>query len=135
LIIFPESDSDTRRLRLLLDEDSQAKTLRNHLRAAGHDVLTVSEADLVAHEDAEVLAFARQEKRILLTRNCDDFLTLHRANPDHSGIFAVYEDRDLSKNMSYASMVQAIANLISVMSESDSDLITEQFVVLNTWNY
>ena len=39
-------------LRLLLDEDSQAKYLVNLLQIAGHDVLTVNEADLMTQSDS-----------------------------------------------------------------------------------
>jgi predicted nuclease of predicted toxin-antitoxin system len=54
-------------MRLLLDEDSQWKRLVRLLRDVGHDVQTVTEAGLIARPDAEVLAFARQESRVLLT--------------------------------------------------------------------
>lgn len=60
-------------LRLLLDEDSQAKYLVNLLRAAGHDVVTVKEAGLGSRLDTVILDYASQELRVLLTRNCEDF--------------------------------------------------------------
>lgn len=40
-------------LRLLLDEDTQAKYLINLLRVAGHDVFTVQEANVTSRADAE----------------------------------------------------------------------------------
>ena len=55
-------------LRLLLDEDSQAKKLVNLLRQAGHDILTVNQTGLMGKPDSMVLDRARQEDRILLTR-------------------------------------------------------------------
>ena len=55
-------------MRLLVDEDSQSKRLVHLLREAGHDVLTVAEVGLKAHEDAEVFAFAKREERVVLTR-------------------------------------------------------------------
>jgi predicted nuclease of predicted toxin-antitoxin system len=60
----------------LLDEDSQGKRLIELLRNAGHDIITVSEAGLERKPDSFVLDYARQERRVLLTRNCDDFHTL-----------------------------------------------------------
>lgn len=117
-------------LRLLLDEDSQAKYLVNLLKVAGHDVVTVNEASLASRSDANVLDYARQEQRVLLTRNCDDFHELHQANPKHSGILAIYQNSDSSKNMNYQTIVKAIANL-----EIANFYLENQFVILNQWNY
>lgn len=117
-------------LRLLVDEDTQAHLLVEMLRAGGHDVLTVSEADLTAKLDQTVLNFARSQQRVLLTRNCDDFSRLHEANPNHSGILAVYQDADLKKAMNYAAIVRAIANL-----ESTGLPLSGQFIVLNQYNW
>lgn len=115
---------------MLLDEDSQAKYLVNLLQAVGHDVATVNTLDLMNRPDSVVLDAARQNERVLLTRNCDDFHQLHQANPEHSGILAVYQDSDPAKNMSYKNIVEAIANL-----ESVEYALRNQFVILNEWNY
>lgn len=117
-------------LRLLVDEDTQAKRLVKLLRGAGHDVLTVEEAGLEAHPDTQVLEHARRQNRMVLTRNCEDFRALHEAGPQHPGICAVYEDRDASKNMSRSAIVRALANL-----EASGLELGGQFVVLNAWNY
>lgn len=117
-------------IKLLLDEDSQAKYLINLLRSANRDLITVAEAGLGSCSDATVLDYARQQKRVLLTRNCDDFEMLNRLNPVHSGIIAVYQNPDSSKNMSYQSIVNAIANL-----ETAGYVLENQFVILNQWNY
>ena len=70
-------------LKLLIDEDSQAKRLVNLLQSAGHDVITVNEAGLMSKPDSVVLDYAIHKERVLLTRNCDDFQTLHKINPNH----------------------------------------------------
>ncbi len=115
---------------MLLDEDSQAKYLVNLLQSAGHDVVTVKAINLTNRPDSVVLDFARQDERILLTRNCNDFQELHQLNSVHSGILAVYQDADPAKNMSYQEIVKAIANL-----ETAEYILQSQFVVLNQWNY
>jgi predicted nuclease of predicted toxin-antitoxin system len=117
-------------LRLLVDEDTQAKWLVNLLRSAGHDVVTVPEANLAAELDPRVLEYAQREDRILLTRNCEDFRALHHAQAQHAGIVAIYQDRDPDKNMSYAAIVRALANL-----EASGLELTGQFVVLNAWSF
>jgi predicted nuclease of predicted toxin-antitoxin system len=115
---------------MLLDEDSQARYLVNLLQAAGHDVVTVNTIGLMNHPDSVVLDFAKQDERVVLTRNCDDFQELHQLNPVHSGILVVYQDFDPAKNMSYQKIVQEIANL-----EAAEFALRNQFVVLNQWNY
>jgi predicted nuclease of predicted toxin-antitoxin system len=117
-------------LSLLIDEDTQAKLLVDLLRGAGHDVVTVQEVTLMAEPDIRVLDHARRESRLLLTRNCDDFRVLHRAQPEHAGIIAIYQDQDSSKNMSYVAVVRALGNL-----EASGLDPAGQFVVLNAWNY
>lgn len=117
-------------MRLLVDEDSQARTLLRLLDAAAHDVLTADAAGLNAMADAEVLARATRDGRVLLTRNCGDFRSLHEETDGHPGILAVFQDADLSKNMSYSEIVRAIGNV-----ESSGMELGGQFVVLNAWRW
>jgi len=117
-------------LTLLLDEDSQAKYLVKLLIEADHRVLTVNQAGIMGNSDMKVLEYACQHNRILLTRNCDDFQLLHQTNPQHSGILAVYQNAEISKNMSYKAIVRAIHNL-----ETSGLNLVGQFVVLNQWHY
>lgn len=95
-------------MRLLIDEDAQAKWLVNLLRQAEHDVETVSEAGLSGREDAAVLDYTRQTYRLLLTYNCDDFKILHDQQVSHAGILAIYDESDSSKNLTYSEIVRAI---------------------------
>ncbi len=115
-------------LKILVDEDSQAKALVSRLRRSGHDVLTVNETGLASLSDEQVLDRARAEGRVLLTRNCADFQELHAQDPDHTGILAVHEDRDPSKHMSYADIVSAVAKV-----EASSFPLERAFLVLNAW--
>jgi predicted nuclease of predicted toxin-antitoxin system len=117
-------------LRLLLDEDSQAKYLVNLLKSAGYDVLTGNEANMTKRPDRFVLNYAIVEQRVLLTRNCADFLELHQLNPVHPGILAVYQDAETKKNMSYQLIIQAIGNI-----KAAEFSLENQFVILNQWNY
>jgi len=117
-------------LRLLVDEDTQDARLVSVLRQEAHDVLTVNEAGLPGQADSVVLAHAFQERRIVLTMNCRDFLELHEAAVAHAGIIGIYKDRDPRKNMTFAAMSTALANLIDSGWE-----FSGQFVVLNAWNY
>ncbi len=117
-------------LKLLIDEDSQAKLLITLLKNAAHGVMTVSDAGLSGQPDEVVFDYARKEGRLILTRNYDDFQLLHIANPGHSGILVVCENNDPSKDMSFKTIVKAIANLEAAMIP-----LTNQFIALNYWNY
>ncbi len=117
-------------LRLLLDEDSQAKRLVTVLEEAGHEVVTINEVGLAGSSDDIVLDYARGKNMILLTQNCDDFEELHYINSNHPGILAVYSNADRSKNMSFKMIVKAIANIEAAYIPLDN-----QFVSLNHWNY
>ena len=62
----------------------------------GHNVLTTRDAGK-ANEgipDEEVLAFAIAEKRAVLTYNRQDFIRLHRLNPEHEGIIVCTDNPD-----------------------------------------
>lgn len=117
-------------MKLLIDEDSQGDALVKRLRQSGHDVLTVNEAGLASSPDAIVFALARSERRVLLTRNVDDFEALHDAEADHAGILAEYQNRNRGKNMTADAITRAIANL-----EASGLDIAGQFLALNAWNY
>ncbi len=76
------------------------------LRRLGCDVLTSQEAGKAnrAVPDAEVLAFATEHGRTLLTINRFDFLRLHRRDPDHAGMILCSQDPDvLGQGLAYSS--------------------------------
>ena len=68
-----------------------------YLREIGHDVLTSYEAGNANQRvsDAEVLTFAAQARRILLTNNRRDFIELHEVSPNHAGIIVCTQHADL----------------------------------------
>lgn len=68
------------------------------LQHLGHDVLTSKMAGNANKgiPDEEVLSFAIDEKRIVLTFNYQHFKRLHRFVSQHFGIIICTEDRDYS---------------------------------------
>lgn len=115
-------------LRLLLDEDSQAKLLVSMLGDAEFDLVTVAGAGLEALDDLDVLTWAIDNRRTILTRNCDDFRAVLAANPNHSGVIAIYSERDATTNMSYRAIVDAVKALAAAGFPLDG-----QFIALNAW--
>jgi predicted nuclease of predicted toxin-antitoxin system len=115
-------------LRILVDEDSQARSQLNVLRGDGHDVVAVGELDKNGTPDSEVFELAQLLERMLLTHNTEDFHELHRERPEHRGIMAVFRDADPRKNMSHAHVAAAIRQL-----EASGVAIAGDFHVLNHW--
>lgn len=68
------------------------------LRCLGHDVLTTAESGQAgqAIPDAEVLAFAMAERRVVLTLNRRHFIRLHHATPQHPGMVVCTYDPDFT---------------------------------------
>lgn len=117
-------------LRLYLDDSAYAKELVSRLRAAGHDVQTPVEAGTRGLHDPVHLRHAIAQRRVLLTRNPDDFEDLHREVATHPGIVSIYQDNDATRDMSYAEIVRALGNL-----ESSGIVLENGFHILNAWRY
>jgi uncharacterized protein with PIN domain len=71
--------------------------IARYLRQMGHDVLTSHEAGKANQciPDEEVLAFASESGRILLTLNRWDFIVLHTKSSQHAGIVVCTQNPDL----------------------------------------
>ncbi|MBE9055692.1 DUF5615 family PIN-like protein [Sphaerospermopsis sp. LEGE 08334] len=82
-------------VRLYADENFPLEIVRQ-LRQYQYDVLTSHEAGKANQgiPDDEVLVFATQEKRVLLTLNRDDFIAFHQSGISHAGIIICKDDRD-----------------------------------------
>ena len=90
------------------------------LRRLGHNVLTSLDAGRAnaSVPDAEVLAFAVAERRILLSHNRRHFLHLHRHRAaDHAGIVLCTFDSD------FARQAERIHETIMAASELSNQLI------------
>ena len=84
--------------RLYADEQFPKK-VSEKLRTIGHDVLTVQEAGNanLGIPDDEVLAFAVNDNRAVITLNRQDFIRLHKSNPKHRGIIVCTNDDDRTR--------------------------------------
>lgn len=100
-------------LAIYLDDCAFSHRLRQLLVEAGHRVQIPAEVapSLRGVADDTHFAHARATQQSILTYNAADFLRLHQQHSDHYGILAVYQDNDPAKDMTYADIVRAIANL------------------------
>lgn len=121
---------------LYLDDCSNSDLLAELLRQAGHRVVrpTDEEVDLSGEDDDVHFAFAAADGLAILTKNPADFKALHDLDPRHSGILAVYQDNDPSRDMSNPDIVRAIRNLEEAALQGGLPIAGE-FHTLNDWRY
>lgn len=119
-------------LALYLDDCAFSYALKRLLVDAGHDVETPADVEppLTGADDRAHFDHACATSRAMLTFNARDFLGLHRETPEHPGILVVYKDNDLTRDMDYAAIVRAIANL-----ESTGVDVARGFWVLNVYRW
>jgi len=100
--------------------ENVAAQLVNKLRELGHDVLTSFEAGKAnaAVPDAEVLAFATAENRILVSYNRRHFLRLHQHRAgDHGGMVLCSVDLD------FEDQAQRIHEAVTSAGEMKNNLL------------
>ncbi|MFA0740031.1 MAG: hypothetical protein DFNUSKGM_000127 [Candidatus Fervidibacter sacchari] len=117
---------------IYLDDDLDKNLLIASLRREGWMVVSPRAIGTSGFSDEEHLTYCSQRGYPILTRNARDFRQLHEAwqaqGRKHSGILAVYAERDLSKNMSDYDIVRAIKKFLA-----SGIPIANQFIVLNHW--
>lgn len=102
-------------MKLLLDEH-YANAIAAELRAAGHDVVTVSECGLAGTDDEPLLAFASSEDCALLTNNARHFIAIvgrwATTGRDHCGLLLT-SDRSMPRAKSTVGLyVMTLAKLM-----------------------
>ena len=119
-------------LTIYLDGCSDHNCLIHSLTRVGHSVISPWIADTKDWDDPDHLEYAAIHGYLLLTHTPSDFLRLHRDWQErgrmHSGIFVIYRDNNVRKDMSYADTVRAITNLLS----SGLSIVNEIYI-LNQW--
>ena len=117
-------------LEIYLDDCACAKALISLLRAAGHEVVTPDDAGIARQSDDVHFRYAQSHDLVILTFNVDDFAELHGADSRHAGIFGVHQDNDVTRDMSYADIMRAIANI-----EAAGVDVRGTLQPLNAWRY
>lgn len=123
-------------VNLYLDDCANADLLASLLEQAGHRVVRPTDSGVVTtgQDDHVHLDFAVANGLTIITKNPADFEALHDTNPHHSGILAVYQDNDPSRDMSAQDIVRAIANLEQA-TQAGGDPIAGNFHILNDWQF
>ncbi len=112
-------------MRLALDHHYSPLIARG-LRARGHDVITVAEADWETEDDETLLELCRHDQRALLTNNVADFAVIARRwqtdGRTHFGLIFT-SDASLPRNRgNIGRFVHALDELMQANAPLDSFL-------------
>lgn len=124
-------------LSVYLDDCGKSNLLAEFLQGAGQTMVRPTDPDVTLEgaDDAVHFAYAVRNSVTIITKNPADFLALQRdADPHHPGSLGVYQDNDVSRDMSDAEIVRAIANIEAAV-QSGGDPVLGHFHVLNDWRY
>ena len=105
--------------RLYGDENFDVQAMAE-LRSLGHDALTARDAGKINQRipDQEVLAFATEQDRAVVTFDRRDYFRLHQNNPSHAGIIACTYDAD----------AHALAERIHEGIVAENDTLIHKFI-------
>ena len=106
-------------MKLLLADENFPFPSVTALQNFGHDIKTLNDYNKnnISLSDPEVLAFARKERRAVVTLNRKDFISLHHEVKNHAGIVVCIFDLDFDR------LARAIHQSISSMSTLTNHLI------------
>lgn len=82
-------------IRYFLDEHVPTAIAKG-LHKRGIDVLTISETSLLGTDDRELLAFVREEQRVIVTQD-RDFMRLAAREAPHPGVVYAPQDRSIGE--------------------------------------
>jgi Domain of unknown function (DUF5615) len=123
------------KLRLYSNENFPI-AMAEHLRSLDCDVLTSYDASQANQgiPDDEVLRFATEQNRAVITFNRDDFVALHRGGKHHAGIIVCKDDRDYLGQVTilhaYLQQVDSLVDrLIRIKKQNQRGLSHPVFVV------
>jgi hypothetical protein len=94
-------------------------------------VVRPAEVGLTGEDDDVHLSYAVQHGLIVVTKDPDDFHELHLRNPNHHGIFGIYQDNDVGRAMSNADVVSAIGKIEAAVPSGY--LVPGEFHNFNLW--
>lgn len=119
-------------LSIYLDDCADDNLLGFLPRNAGHIVITPRTAGTLGWDDQDHLEYAAAYGYVLLTKNPEDFVDLHNEwqvqEREHAGVFLIYQDNIVGKDMARNDIVRAIQNLLIAGIP-----IANEVHILNQW--
>jgi predicted nuclease of predicted toxin-antitoxin system len=108
-------------VKLLLDEQLSPTVAQRLRQFEAIDVVHIRDRGRLGSSDREVLEFAFENDRILVTGNVTDFLRLARAREIHCGIVFLL-DGALTKAQQ-ADLIRTVCNVIAAELASGRDMV------------
>jgi hypothetical protein len=116
-------------LSLYLDDCANSDLLADLLARAGHSVVRPTDVGTFGADGDVHFLYAQTRGLVVITKNPPDFQALHQADPKHPGIFAIYQDNHVNRDMIDVDVVAAIARIEAVVGYP----IAGEFHNLNLW--
>jgi len=116
-------------IRLYFDEDTMRHSLVRALRSRGIDVITALDVGMIERPDADHLAYASGQGRVLCSSNTGDYYRLHTEllarDESHAGIVLIAQQR-----YTVGDQMRRILKLIAVRSAAD---MRDRVEFLSAW--
>jgi predicted nuclease of predicted toxin-antitoxin system len=112
---------DLQRIKFLIDEDISPSVARYTSNVLFIDAIAVRDRGLLGATDYQVLEYAFNEDRILVTANIRDFEKFARTTEIHAGIVFICQG-DLSRNEQIA-IVEESVNAINAELKDERDML------------
>lgn len=112
---------DLKRIKFLIDEDISPTVARYLYNELFIDAIAVRDRGLLGAKDYQVLEYAFNEERILVTANVRDFEKFAQIREIHAGIVFICQG-DLSQNEQIAIVKEAV-NAINSELENGRDML------------
>ncbi len=115
--------------RLYFDEDTMRHSLVRALRARGVDVLTALDAKMIERTDADHLAYASGQGRVLCSSNAGDYYRLHTEllamGKSHAGMILIAQ-----QHYTVGEQMRRILGMMAVRSATD---MRDRIEFLSAW--
>jgi predicted nuclease of predicted toxin-antitoxin system len=112
---------DLKRIKFLIDEDLSPAVARYLCNELFIDAIAVRDRGLLGAKDYQVLEYAFNEERIVVTANVRDFEKFARTTEIHAGIVFICQG-DLSRSEQIAIVKEAV-NAINAELENGRDML------------
>lgn len=98
-----------RSIRYLVDEHV-AKAVATGLRKRGIDAITIAEASLLGAEDEDLLAFAQEENRVMVTQDRDFLRLAAEGKGERVGIVYAPHGRSIGELVRLLDLLAQVSN-------------------------
>lgn len=96
-------------IRYLVDEHVPKAVVRG-LRKRGVDVITIPDAGLLGKQDEDLLGFAKEKDRVMMTQDRDFLRLASELEGDHAGIVYAPQGRSIGELVRLLDLLAQVSN-------------------------